>query len=138
MPAVRVRRGQQLANPEGGVYEPGTEVELGDFEADQAIRMGVAIAAGEPEPEPEAVPEPEPFEPGDAVSGAVAESGVQVIEEAEPEPEAEVEAEEAGPVRPNTGDPKADWEDYVEALGGDPTDKTKAELQAEADRLEAG
>jgi len=135
MPTVRVLPGQQLANPEGGVYEPGTEVELGDAEAADATAMGVCIDAAEPDPERHPVPEPEPFEPGDATDGAVGESGVQ---EVEPEPEAEAEQVEAGPTRPATGDPKAAWEEYIEGLGGDPTDMTKAELQAEADRLEAG
>ena len=136
MPTVRVLPGQQLANPEGGVYEPGSEVELGDTEAADAITMGVCVDAAEPDPEPPAMPEPEPFEPGEAVDGAVAESGFQEVEEAEPEPEPEPQPEPTG--RPATGDPKADWEDYVESLGGDPTGLTKAELQAEADRLEAG
>ena len=80
-------------------------------------------------------PEPEHIEPGDAVDGAVGESGVQEVEAVEPEPEPEVEPR---PGRPSVGDPKADWEDYVESLGGDPFGMTKAELQAEADRLESG
>jgi hypothetical protein len=94
-----------------------------------------------PEPEPVTLVESTPHEPGDAVDGAVAESGTQELDygEAEPAVEEEVAAEaetEEGPARPSAAAPKAEWEDYVEQLGGDPTDMTKAELVDEANRLE--
>jgi hypothetical protein len=140
MPEYRVRAGQQLANEtDGGVYEGGASVELSEAEADNWVKAGVLVDPEGPEPEPPTVVESTPHEPGDATDGAVAESGVQ---EVEPEPEVEeVEAEteeEEGPVRPSVSAPKADWEDYVDALGGESGALTKTELQALADELEGG
>jgi hypothetical protein len=136
MATYRVREGQQLANEtDGGVYEGGATVDLSEAEADNWIKAGVLVDPEGPEPEPVGVMEATPHEPGDAEDGAVAESGVQELDYDEAE-EVAVEAEtEEGPARPAAAAPKAEWEDYVEQLGGDPTDMTKAELQAEADAL---
>jgi hypothetical protein len=140
MATYRVREGQQLANEaDGGVYEGGATVDLSEAEADNWIKAGVLVDPEGPEPEPVVVLESTPpHEPGDAVDGEVAESGVQELdygeEPAVEEPAAEEVAaeteEEEGPPRPSASAPKVDWEDYVEAMGGDPTDMTKAELQA--------